>query len=125
MLRFIINLRSMLILTQEQKTNELRKKLSIELCNNFIKRLNQAQSKEVKIGAIIAIRNFIKNSKIDDPFLFSYLVDTIVDRDREVRSWVIRVIKEIVNPEIIELLEIKLKETNNKEIKKEILELLG
>lgn len=109
--------------TEKDKTTELRKRLSIELCNNFVKRLNPAQSREIKINAIIAIRNFIKESKIDDPFLYNYLIDTIVDEDKVVRDWVIRVIKEVSNPEIIELLEIKLKEANA-EIKKEINQLL-
>lgn len=109
----------MSVISEKQKTNELRKRLSIELCNNFIKRLNPAQSKEVKLSAIIAIKNFIKESKINDPFLCSYLVDTIVDPDKEVRDWLMKVIKEVVNPEILELLEMKLKEVTP-EIKKEI-----
>ena len=113
----------MTIISNEEKTADLRKKLSIELCNNFIKRLNPAQSREVKISAIIAIKNLIKESKINDPFLFSYLVDTMVDPDKEIRDLVSRVIKEVVNPEIIELLEIKLQEAND-EIKKEISNLL-
>lgn len=113
----------MTITSNHEKTVDLRKKLSIDLCNNFIKRLNPAQSREVKISAIIAIKNLIKESKINDPFLFSYLVDTIVDPDKEVRDLVSRVIKEVVNPEIIELLEIKLQEAND-ETKKEISKLL-
>ena len=105
--------------TEKEKNIEIRKKLSIDLCDNFIKRLNTAQSKEIKIGALIAIRNFIKESKIDDPFLFSYLVDTIADPDKEIRNLVIKIIKEVSNPEIIELLEIKKQEISN-EIKNEI-----
>lgn len=108
---------------------DIRKRLSIELCNNFIKRLNLHQSKETKIGAIIAIKNFIKESQIDDPFLFSYLVDTILDPDKEVKHMVIKVIKDVstvsgAKKEITELLEIKSQESNG-EIKKEIAELLN
>ena len=108
---------------EKQTLTDTRKQLSIELCNNFIRRLNPNQSKEIKIGAIIAIRNFIKESKIDDPFLFSYLVDTMSDSDIEVRDTVTKVIKEVVNSEIIELLEIKIQEANS-EIKTEIKNLL-
>ncbi|MBI3590266.1 MAG: HEAT repeat domain-containing protein [Candidatus Melainabacteria bacterium] len=110
-------------ITQKEKNIDIREKLSIDLCDNFIKRLNPAQSKETKIGALIAIRNFIKESKIDDPFLFSYLVDTIADPSKEIRNIVIKVIKEISNPEIIELLEIKKQEVSQ-EIKTEINNLL-
>ena len=107
----------------EEKLKEVRQKLSIELCDNFICRLNPAQKKETKTGALIAIRNLVKESHINDPIVFSFLVDTIVDPDKEIRNIVIKVIKEITNPEIIELLQIKLKEGNN-EVKKEIMELL-
>ena len=107
----------------EEKLKEVRQKLSIELCDNFICRLNPAQKKGTKTGAIIAIRNLIKESQINDPIIYSFLVDTIVDPGKEIRTLVIKVIKEIVNPEIIELLQIKLKEANN-EVKKEINELL-
>ena len=109
--------------TSEQKLNETRKKLSIELCDNFTTRLDPAQSNDIKLAAIIAIGNFIKESKIDDPILFSFLVDPIVDPDKEVRDLVIRIIKKVVNPDIVELLEIKLQELNG-EIKTEIKNLL-
>ncbi len=108
---------------EKQAQTDIRKQLSIELCNNFIERLNPAQTKEIKIGAVIAIRNFIKESKFDDPFLFSYLVDTISDPDKEVREAVVKVIKEIKNLEIVELLEIKIQEANS-ELKTEIKNLL-
>jgi len=113
----------MTIISEKQKITELRKKLSIELCENFTKRLNTQEKKEIKIGAIIAIRNFIKESKIDDPIIYSFLVDTITDPDKEVRDWVSKVIKEVKNLEILELLELKLKEKINEEIKKEIMTL--
>ena len=108
----------------EEKLKEVRQKLSIELCDNFICRLNLAQEKETKVGAIIAIRNLVKESQINDPIIFSFLVDTIVDPDKEVRSMVIKVIQEIVNSETIELLQIKLQEAND-EVKKEINDLLN
>lgn len=106
-----------MVITQEEKITEIRKSLSIELCDNFIKRLHPEQKKEIKIGAIIAIKNLIKESKIDDPILINCLVDTITDQDKEVRKWVIRTIKEVPNPLITELLQTKLLE---KEIRKEI-----
>lgn len=115
-------------ISEKQKIANLRKQLSVELCDNFIRRLNPSQTKGTKLGAIIAIRNFIKESKIDDPILLSCLVDTITDPDVEVRQLVNKVIKDVIadpaiHQEITELLEIKLKEVNN-EIKKEISELL-
>lgn len=115
-------------ISEKQKITNLRKQLSIELCNNFLRRLNPAQTRETKLGAVIAIRNFIKESKIDDPILMSCLVDTIIDPDKEVRQTVIKVIKDIVSDktvfkEIKELLEIKQQESSG-EIKKEISELL-
>ena len=109
----------MTIHSEKEKTIDTRKRLSIELCDNFTRRLNQAQSKEIKIGALIAVRNFIKESKIDDPILFSFLVDTISDPDKEIREWVFKIIKEVVNKEIVELLEIKLQEATS-DIKNEI-----
>ena len=112
-----------MVITSEKKVDDLRKNLSIELCDNFIHRLNPEQTKEVKIGALIAIRNLIKESNIYDPFLYSYLVDTLTDLDKEVRKIVIKVIKEVSNSEIIELMEIKLQESKN-EIKTEISNLL-
>ncbi len=108
----------------KKKVEDLRKKLSIELCDNFICRLDPSQRFETKIGAIIAIKNFIKESQIDDSILLSCLVDTLSDPDSKVREMVIRVIKEIVNHEIIELLEIKLNEISNSEIKTQIDNLL-
>ena len=118
----------MVNIKEKQDTIDLRKKLSIELCNNFVKRLDPLQDKETKLGALIAIKNLIKESHIYDPFLFSYLVDTLIDPDKEIRDMVIRVIKDVgvepsVYPEIIELLEIKLQEANS-ETKNEINNLL-
>ena len=113
---------------ENQKITDVRKRLSIELCDNFTKRLNPAQNKETKIGALIAIKNFIKESKIDDPILLSFLADTISDPDNEVRTYVIKTIKEIANngfikKEAVELLEIKMKEVSD-EIQEEIIDLL-
>ena len=109
--------------TQEQKIVELRKKLSIELCDNFTKRLNPSQTHEVKLGAIIAIRNFIKEGHINDSILFSFLVDAIADPDKKVRDLVFKVVREVANHEIVELIEIKLKELNG-EFKTEVDKLL-
>ena len=114
----------MALVSQNQKDFNFRQRLSIELCNNFIKRLNPLQSKETKIGAVIAIKNLIRQSKINDSFLFSYLVDTLTDPDKEVRNIVIKVIKEVANTEIIELLEVKLNELNRSETKNEVKTLL-
>lgn len=114
----------MSLITEKQKEIELRKKLSIELCDNFTKRLNPLQSKEIKIGAIIAIRNLIKEAKIDDPILISFLLDTITDPDREIKEIIIKVIKEIANPQITKLLEHKLHELPD-DVKNEIQELLN
>ena len=115
-------------ITEKEKATELRKKLSIELCDNFSHRLNPAQSKETKISAIIAIKNFIKESKFDDPILLSFLTDTIADHDKKVRNLVIKVIKDVAEEklicqEITELLQIKLEEADN-QIKNEINKLL-
>ena len=114
----------MTVISEKQKEEEIRKRLSIEVCDNFIKRLNPLQKKEIKMGALIAIKNLIKESTINDPILYSFLVDTIVDPDKEVRNTVVKVIKDVgvdlyICPQIIELLEIKLKEATS-EIKKEI-----
>ena len=114
----------MTTISEKQKIEEIRKRLSIEICDNFTKRLNPKQKNEIKMGALIAIRNFIKNSKIDDPILYSFLVDAITDNDKEIRDLVIKIIKEVVNPAIIELLEIKLNEITTNKIKGEIKNLL-
>ncbi len=106
-------------LASEEKLKELREKLSIELCDNFISRLNPAQQKETKLGALIALRNFIKESKINDPIIFSFLVDAIIDPDKEIKTMVTRIVKEVKNAEIIELLQLKLNEVDP-ELKKEI-----
>ena len=84
----------------EEKIAEHRKKLSLEVCDNFVSRLNPAQSKEIKIGAIIAIRNFIKESHLDDPILLSFLIDTMSDPDKEVKEFVAKIIEEVetLNP---------------------------
>ncbi len=113
----------MLIDSKEKIDPELRKKISIELCASFTKRLNPNQNFEIKAGAIIAIKNFIKESRIEDPILFSFLVDAIADPEKEIRKLAIKVIVEVANCEIVELLEIKLKESDG-EIKREIGELL-
>ena len=111
--------------TSSKKENivDIRKRLSIELCDNFTRRLNQAQSKEIKIDALISIRNLIKETQISDPIIYSLLVDTIIDPDKEIRDWVFKITKEVVNKEIIELLEIKLLEVTGG-IKNEIEELI-
>lgn len=102
--------------------------LSIELCENFRKRLDPNQKKEIKIGALIAVRNLIKNTKVNDSIIYSFLIDTIADPDKEIREWVIKIIKDITRSkellkEIKELLEIKLYEVNN-EAKPRIINLL-
>ncbi len=104
---------------------ELRKKFSIDLCDNFIKRLKPYQSKETKLNAIIAIRNLIKESKISDPILYSCLVDSIADTDEDVIKLVIRVIQEVINDDVIELLNIKLNELLDTKAKKEIVKILN
>ena len=103
----------------KQKTIDLRKRFSIEMCDNFTNRLDPSQSREIKLGAIIAIRNFIRESRINDSILFSFLVDTIADPDKEVRDLVFKVVREVANHEIVELIEIKLKELNS-DFKKEV-----
>ena len=107
----------------KQKTTDLRKRFSIELCDNFTQRLDSSQSREVKLSAIIAIRNFIKESHINDSILFSFLVDSIADPDKKVRDLVFKVVREVANHEIVELIELKLKELNG-EFKKEVNKLL-
>ena len=103
----------------KQKTTDLRKRFSIEMCDNFTQRLASSQNREVKLGAIIAIRNFIKEAHINDSILFNFLVDTIADSDKKVRDLVFKVVREVANHEIIELIEIKLKELNG-EFKKDV-----
>ena len=109
--------------SKKQMANDLRKILSIELCDNFTTRLHPDQKREIKLGAIIAIKNLIKESNINDPILYSFLVDSITDPDQTVQSKVLKVIKEVINTEIAELLEIKLKELSG-ELKKEAKKLL-
>ena len=89
------------------------------MCDNFTQRLASSQNREVKLGAIIAIRNFIKEAHINDSILFNFLVDTIADSDKKVRDLVFKVVREVANHEIIELIEIKLKELNG-EFKKDV-----
>ena len=107
----------------KQKTEDLRKKFSIEMCDNFTQRLDPSQSREIKLGAVIAIRNFIKEAHINDSILFSFLVDSIADPDEKVRDLVFKVVREVANHEIVELIEIKLKELNG-DFKKEVNKLL-
>ncbi len=107
----------------KQKDNNSRKLFSIEMCDNFTQRLSPSQSREIKLGAIIAIRNFIKESHIHDSILFSFLVDAIADPDKTVRDMVFKVVREVANHEIVELIEIKLKELNG-DFKKEVNKLL-
>lgn len=119
----------MATITEKQKDIDIRKRLSIELLDNFMRRLNPAQKYETKIAAIIAIRNFVIESKMDDPMLLNHLVDAIVDPDESIREILIKVIKEIIHEpnvkkEIIELLEIKQKEATL-EINKEITTLIN
>lgn len=82
------------------------------MCDNFTQRLHPLQSREVKLGAIIAIRNFIKETHINDSILFNFLVDAIADPDKQVRDLVFKVVREVANHEIVELIEVKLKELN-------------
>jgi len=94
----------------KQKSTDLRKRFSIEMCDNFTQRLHPLQSREVKLGAIIALRNFIKETHINDSILFNFLVDAIADPDKKVRDLVFKVVREVANHEIVELIEVKLKE---------------
>ena len=103
----------------KQKSEDLRKRFSIEMCDNFTQRLAPSQSREIKLGAIIAIRNFIKEAHINDSILFSFLVDAIADSDKKVRDLVFKVVREVANHEIVELIELKLKELNG-EFKKDV-----
>ena len=100
-----------------------RKKISIGLCENLIYRLNSSQLKETKLGALIGIKNLIKETKIADPILDNCLVDAITDKDKDIREMVKRIIKEVKNPHIVELLEIKMNEADDN-IKKDIKELV-
>lgn len=97
---------------QTKEEIDVRKKISIELCENLVYRLTPGQKKEIKFGALIAIKNLIKESKINDPILENCLVDAITDE--EIKDMVTRIIKEVANPHIIELLEIKFEETKLK-----------
>lgn len=107
----------------KQKNTDLRKKFSIDMCDNFTQRLAPHQSREVKLGALIAIRNFIKETHINDSILYSFLVDSIADPDKTVRDLVFKIVREVANHEIVELIEIKLKELNG-EFKTEVSKLL-
>ena len=93
------------------------------MCDNFTQRLDPSQSRKIKLGAVIAIRNFIKEAHINDSILFSFLVDSIADPDEKVRDLVFKIVREIANHEIVELIEIKLKELNG-DFKKEVNKLL-
>lgn len=113
----------------KKESIELRKKLSLDICDNFIRRLKPYQSKETKLGALIAIRNLIKESKISDPILHSFLIDSITDSNPEIVNMVITITKEviedpIVKSDIIELLNLKFKEAISTKIKKDIEKLL-
>lgn len=113
----------------KKESIELRKKLSLDICDNFIRRLKSYQSKETKLGALIAIRNLIKESKISDPILHSFLIDSITDPNSEIVTMVITITKEIivdplVKTDIIELLNLKSKEAISTKVKKDIEKLL-
>lgn len=90
----------------------IREKISIELCENFISRLKQEESPEIKLSALIALKNLIKYSQISDPILENCLIDTLTDQDKEIRKFTKDVIRDICSPNIIELLELKLTETS-------------
>ena len=97
--------------------------LSIEVCENFTIRLNPNQKRKIKLGALIAIRNFITESEIKDPILYNFLTDTISDPDERVKNLAFKIIKEVSNPEITKILEEKQIEAQG-ELKKEIANLL-
>ena len=101
----------------------LNNNLSIEVCENFTVRLNPNQKREIKFGALIAIRNFIKESKIEDPILYNFLTDTISDPDETVKDFAFKIIGEVSNQEITKILEDKQTEAKG-ELKKEITNLL-
>ena len=98
--------------------------LSIEFCDNFVRRLNPEQSLETKMLAVLALRNLIKNTGIRNSILYNFLVDSISSKEKELRIFVEKTIKEIANNEIIELLNMKLNEVNDKQIKAEIKQLI-
>lgn len=113
----------------KKESIELRKKLSLDICDNFIRRLKPYQSRETKLGALIAIRNLVKESKISDPILHSFLIDSITDADSEIVDMVNTITKEIiedpiVKTDIIELLNLKSKEVGSTKIKKDVEKLL-
>ena len=88
----------------EQKKEDVRKQISIELCENLIYRLHPAQKKETKIGALIALKNLIKETKINDPLIYNPLIDATRDPDNEIKTLATKIIEEIKNKEINELL---------------------
>ena len=106
------------------ENTEIRKKISIELCEDLTKRLNHSEKKEIKIGALIAIKNLILETKIEDPILDNCLADTITDNDPQVRHFVLRVIKEAKISHVLELLKIKYNELSP-DIKLEISNLIS
>ena len=114
----------MTFILDKKESKELRKKLSIELCDTFILRLKPYQAKKTKIGALIAIKNFIKESNLNDQIIYSCLVDSVLDEDKEITDMVLKILKEVINSDLEELLEMKLSEVKDSKIKAEIKKLL-
>jgi len=70
------------------------------------------------------IKNLIKETKINDPIIYNFLIDTIIDPDKEIRSLVKKIILEIACKEINDLLVLKSQELNENEVKQDIKDVL-
>lgn len=105
------------------KTKDFREEISIEFCQDLIYRLKFNQSQTTKLGALIAIKNLVQETKVEDQIIFSTLVDALADPDKKIRELASKIIKEIKNSAIVELLETKKNEVS-KDIEKEITTLL-
>ena len=113
----------MMILRSKEEEINSKKNLSIEVCDNLTTRLHPSQKREIKLGALIAIRNFIKESRIEDPILYNFLIDTIADPDKKVKDFVLKIIKEVSNQEMYQILHEKQIELSG-ELRKEVTNLL-
>lgn len=86
--------------------------LTIEFYESLTNRLDHEQNINVKLGALIAVKNLILYTQLHDHILYGLLIDSISDPEKEVQELAIKIINKVFNPEVKELLYIKLIESN-------------
>lgn len=101
-----------------------KENLSIDFIDGLLQKLNPAENVKIKKATLLAIKNYIVNSNIDDPLLANCLMDNLTGQDKETLEYYSKIILEILSKLdkkksiTYQLIIERLRELDSKETKK-------